>query len=151
MKKLFNRRGASLASALILFMICVAASLIMITNAVMSTSLEASVREVELQYASASSAARIIRDSMTDLTNVNVLTMSCLQSAGSAEDDLTIIIEADGMPPAVCIVAFDDDLNLTATAEARSFLLRLTIPADVPGVLGWSKENALIERIERQE
>ena len=88
---------------------------------------------------------------MTDLTNVNVLTMSCLQSAGSAEDDLTIIIEADGMPPAVCIVAFDDDLNLTATAEAGSFLLRLTIPADVPGVLGWSKENALIERIERQE
>lgn len=156
MKKLFSRRGASLTSALLLFLICAAVSLIMVTNAVVSASHSASVRGVERQYASASSAARIIRDSMTfedmtDFANINILTMMCLQSADNEDYDLTVIIEADGMPPAVCIVAFDNEYNLTATVEAGTFLLRLTIPADVPGVVGWSKENALIERIERQE
>lgn len=151
MNKLFNRCGASLPSALLLFLICAVASLIIAVNAVTSASRAASVRELELQYASASSAARIIRDSMTDFTNINVLTMSCIQSADSVDDDLTVIIDADNMPSAVCIISFDNEYNLTATVESGAFLVRLTIPADVPGVIGWSKENALIERKERKE
>ncbi len=112
---------------------------------------QAALRDFERQYASASSAAGLILDSMSEPECMNVLTIICLQCANGNDEVMTMQIKADGLPPAFCRVWFDRDLNLYATVETDSLTLALTLPATQSGVIGWEKKNAQIKRIERNE
>ena len=70
------KKGASLPMALLLFLFCTLAAWAALTASNLSASRAARLRELEKQYASAASAARLIRDSMTD--QLNILTVVCL-------------------------------------------------------------------------
>ncbi len=141
-----SQKGASLPMALLLFLFCVLTAWAALAAANLAASRAARIRELEKQYASASSAARLVRDSMTG--QINILTVVCLQTANGEDGVLTVRLECDSLPPAVCKIHFDPSLNLDATVEVGSLKLRLTIPATEPGEPGWSRENALIERVE---
>ena len=140
------KRGASLPMALLLFLFCTLAAWAALAASNLSASRAARLRELEKQYASAASAARLVRDSLTD--RLNVLTVVCLQTANGEDGVLTVRVECDSLPPAECKIRFDSLLNLDATVQTGSLTLRLTLPATEPGVPGWSRENAFIERIE---
>lgn len=93
----------------------------------------------------------MIRDSMSDFENINMIAIIFLQYFANGRDDvMTITMEADGFPPAVCKIVNNTDLNMTVTIETKSLMLRLTMPADVPGMIGWSRDTALIERIDKE-
>lgn len=140
------KKGASLPMALLLFLFCALAAWAALAASNLSASRAARLRELEKQYASAASAARLVRDSMTD--QLNVLTVVFLQTANGEDGVLTVRVECDSLPPAECEIRFDPLLNLDATVKTGSLTLRLTIPATEPGVPGWSRENAFFERIE---
>ena len=136
-----------MSAALFLFLLCSLASWILLTNATASAYRSAQVHMLEQEYVSATSAAR---DAMLCIEDQNVLSMVCLQCADSSGSVLTITMEADRLPPAVCEVTFDTDFNLTATVKTQSLTLLLHMPATNPGNIGWSKETALIEEADRR-
>lgn len=143
------RKGATLAAALLLMLLCATVSLILCLIAHTAAGTRAKIERAERESCAAASAARMIRDSMLELNlhGPNVITLICLQAADNPGSVLTLTLAADGYPPAVCKVCFDSDLNLDATVSAGSVNLRLTLPADTPGLIGWSLKNALIEPI----
>lgn len=145
------RRGAALAMALMLFLLCALASWGMAVGARVSSKIYADAREFDRQYIAASSAAWLILDSMSDLNNVNMLTMVILQYANGTGEGLTVTLKGEGLPQAVCHISFDSDLNLNAEIETEAIQLRLTMPAAQPGKIGWAREDANIERIPEKE
>lgn len=144
-------RGAALAMALMLFLLCALASWSMAVGARVSSKIYTDAREFDRQYIAASSAAWLIVDSMSDLGNVNVLTMVILQYANGTGEKLNVTMKADGLPQAVCHISFNSDLDLHAEIETEAIQLRLTMPAAQPGKIGWAREDAAIERIPEKE
>ena len=143
------RRGAALAMALMLFLLCALASWSMAVGARVSSKIYADAREFDRQYIAVSSAAWLIVDSMSD--NVNMLTMVILQYANGTGEGLTVTLKGEGLPQAVCHISFDSDLNLHAEIETEAIQLRLTMPAAQSGKIGWAREDATIERIPEKE
>lgn len=145
--RIAGRRGATLAAALLLMLFCAMTSLILWLTARTSALQSAAIERAERESCAAASAARLIRDSMLDMNlyGPNVVTLVCLQAADNPGEVLTLTLEADGYPPAVCKICFDSDLTLTADITSGSVCLCLTLPADEPGIIGWSLRNALIE------
>lgn len=142
------RRGAALSLSLILLLFCIIASFAAISQRNAVTRIFEANDKYEKKYYAASSAARLIKDSM-NLSNMNVLTLVCLQYANGSGDVLTVIVKAPGLPDAVCTVIFDEMLNLEARVEVAPIVIRLTMPASVPGVIGWDEKDALTELVER--
>lgn len=150
-RSVINRRGASLAAALILFMICTFVSLTVITAALGNSRRNAEINRIELDYKSASSAAELICDSVTSHEDFNIIAATIMQFAnGTGDSTLIIKISADDLPDAVCTVDFDEEFNLEATVETKSFTIHMTMLAEVPGKAGWKRENMLITREERR-
>ena len=146
-KKTSKRRsGITLPMALMLFMICAAAALAITSCRISSVYRSSLIRRFEREYASASSAAILIRDSLAYPMSVNVITGACLQCADGGET-LTMTVQADGLPDSVCTVYFDNELNMNAEVTSGSLKLILKIAPEIPGIPVWNRKDALIERV----
>lgn len=141
------RKGAALPVALIFFFICAAASIVIIAGHSVSAYRSAMINEYERQYISASSAARLIRSSMTDDENMNVLMAICLQLANVKDGVSKMEMEAEGLPPAVCTITIDEELKMTTLVRSGNVFLKLTLPPAEPGIPRWNIEDAFIEKM----